>query len=216
MIQYLVVFGIVLGVNLMPVFGPPTWTILVLYRFRSDLNPVALVIVGAIAAASGRLVLGYATRTIRGKLSEKRRKSLDAMRARLERHRKGGLLALFLFALSPLPSAQLFEAAGITGVRLPPLTAAFFVGRVVSYSVYMAGASALKDTDIGKMIRGSFTSPIGIAVQLAFVVLVVLLGRVDWSKRLGDGDDSDVDDSAEARNPAEPRSIDEARDGLGR
>ena len=126
---------------------------------------------------------------IRGKLSEKRRKSLDAMRTRLERHRKAGLLALFLFALSPLPSAQLFEAAGITGVKLPPLTAVFFLGRLISYSVYMAGASALKDTDAGKLIRDSFTSPIGIAVQLAFVALVVLLGRVDWSKRFG-GDEA--------------------------
>ena len=201
MIEYLIVFGIVLGVNLMPAFGPPTWTILVLYRFRSDLNPVALVIVGAITAASGRLVLGYATRAIRGKLSEKRRKSLDAMRRRLEGHRKAGLLALFLFALSPLPSAQLFEAAGITGVKLPPLTAAFFFGRVISYSIYMAGASALKDTNVGKMVRDSFTSPIGISVQVAFVVLVVLLGRIDWSKRFGDDDEPESRSDAQFTRP---------------
>ena len=198
MLAYLAVFGIVLGVNLMPAFGPPTWTILVLYRFRSDLNPVALVIVGAIAAALGRLALGYATRAIRGRLSEKRRKSLDAMRTRLERHRRAGLVALFLFALSPLPSAQLFEAAGITGVKLPPLTAAFFLGRIVSYSIYMAGASALKDTDVGEMIRDSFTSPVGIALQVVFLALVVIIGRVDWSKRFGGGGDSDGDGTGHA------------------
>jgi uncharacterized membrane protein YdjX (TVP38/TMEM64 family) len=184
-LSYLAVFGIVLGVNLMPAFGPPTWSILVLYRFQSDLSPVALVIVGAMAAALGRLALGYATRALRGKLSEERRKSLDAMRDRLEQHRRAGLLGLFLFALSPLPSAQLFEAAGITGVKLPPLTAAFFLGRIVSYSMYMAGASALKGTDVGEMIRDSFTSPVGIALQLVFLALVVVIGRVDWSKRLG-------------------------------
>jgi uncharacterized membrane protein YdjX (TVP38/TMEM64 family) len=184
-LSYLAVFGIVLGVNLMPAYGPPTWTILVLYRFQSDLNPVALVIVGAIGAASGRLALGYATRALRSKLSEERRKSLQALRDRLEQHRKAGLLGLFLFALSPLPSAQLFEAAGITGVKLPPLTAAFFLGRIVSYSIYMAGASALKGTNVGDMVRDSFTSPVGIALQLAFLALVVVIGRVDWSKRLG-------------------------------
>jgi membrane protein YqaA with SNARE-associated domain len=190
-LTYLAVFGIVLGVNLMPAFGPPTWTILVLYRFRSDLNPVALVLVGAVAAASGRLVLGYASHALRGKFSGKRRDSLDAMRTRLEKHRKAGLLGLFLFALSPLPSAQLFEAAGITSVKLPPLTAAFFVGRLVSYSIYMAGASALKDSSVGNMIADSFTNPIGIALQVVFLVLVVLLGRVDWSKRFGNGDHRD-------------------------
>lgn len=126
MLAYLAVFAIVFGVNLMPAFGPPTWSILVLYRFRSDLNPIALVIIGAIAAASGRFILGHAARALRHRLSEKRRHSLDAMRKRLERHRKTGLLALLLFALSPLPSAQLFEAAGLTGVALLPITGAFF------------------------------------------------------------------------------------------
>lgn len=198
MLTYVAVFGIVLAVNLMPAFGPPTWTILVLYRFRSDLNPVALVAVGAVAAALGRLALGYASHALRGKFSEKRRESLDAMRSRLGQHRKAGLLGLFLFALSPLPSAQLFEAAGITGVKLPPLTAAFFVGRIVSYSIYMAGASALKGSSVGNMIVDSFTNPIGIALQVLFLLLVVLLGRVDWSKRFGKGDGQDGSASGQA------------------
>lgn len=187
---YVVVLCIVLGVNLMPAFGPPTWTILVLYRFRSDLNPVALVVVGAIGAAAGRLALGYATRALRSHISARRRESLDTLKQRLQRHQKSGLVALFVFALSPLPSAQLFEAAGLTGVRLPPLTAAFFTGRLVSYSLYVAGASALKNTDTGTLIAKSFTNPIGVALQVAFLGLVVVLGRVDWSKRLGKNDPS--------------------------
>jgi hypothetical protein len=40
-----------------------------------------------------------------------------------------------LFAAAPLPSAQLFEAAGLARVRLRHLVAAFFVGRLVSYSI---------------------------------------------------------------------------------
>jgi uncharacterized membrane protein YdjX (TVP38/TMEM64 family) len=183
---YVWVLLVVLGVNLMPAFGPPTWTILVLYRFRSDLNPVVLVLVGALGAAVGRLVLGYATRAMRSHISDKRRDSLDALRERLEKHRRSGLLALFLFALSPLPSAQLFEAAGLTGVPLPPLTLSFFTGRLVSYSLYVAGASALKTSSAGSLIADSFTNPIGIALQVTFLVLVVLLGRIDWRRRLGD------------------------------
>ena len=183
--SYAVVLLIVLGINLMPAFGPPTWTILVLYRFRSDLNPVALVLLGAVGAAAGRLALGYATRELRNRISDDRRDSLDALKQRLERHRKSGLLTLFLFALSPLPSAQLFEAAGLTGVRLPPLTASFFAGRLISYSIYVAGASALKSTNAGTLLTNSFTNPIGIAVQIILLGMVVLLSRIDWRKRLG-------------------------------
>ena len=49
------------------------------------------------------------------------------LRQAVERNRAGSIAGLALFALSPLPSAQLFIAAGVTGVRLLPLTAAFFV-----------------------------------------------------------------------------------------
>ena len=184
MSSYLFVFAIVFGVNLLPAFGPPTWSILVLYRLQSDLNPVALVAAGAVAAASGRLLLAHATRLLRGHLSERRRRSLDAMREALQRRRSAGLLALLLFALSPVPSAQLFEAAGLTGVAIEPLTAAFFVGRLVSYSVYVAGASAVKESNFGEMLRSSLTSPVGIGLNIAMLALVVLLGRVDWTQHL--------------------------------
>lgn len=33
--DYLLLFLIVFGVNLMPAFGPPTWTILVVYRLNT-------------------------------------------------------------------------------------------------------------------------------------------------------------------------------------
>jgi hypothetical protein len=47
----------VLGVNLMPAFGPPTWSILVLYTLNTDLPRGLVVITGAIAAALGRYLL---------------------------------------------------------------------------------------------------------------------------------------------------------------
>jgi hypothetical protein len=90
-----------------------------------------------------------------------------------------------LFALSPVPSAQLFEAAGLIGVRLVPLTAAFFAGRIVSYSIYVAGAGAAKHTSAGALVTSSLTSPWGIAVQVALLVGIAGLTRIDWAGRLG-------------------------------
>jgi uncharacterized membrane protein YdjX (TVP38/TMEM64 family) len=54
------------------------------------------------------------------------------------------LTGLALFALSPLPSAQLFVAAGLVDASLLPLTAAFFAGRIVGYTLYVTAASAAK------------------------------------------------------------------------
>ena len=49
--EYLIFFALVLGVNMLPAFGPPTWSIIALYAFNSDLSLAALVGTGALAAA---------------------------------------------------------------------------------------------------------------------------------------------------------------------
>jgi membrane protein YqaA with SNARE-associated domain len=183
-LSYLGVFAVVFGVNLLPVLGPPTWSILVLYRLHSGLNAVALVGVGALAAALGRFVLGHVARTFRPLLSTERRSNLDAVATAVRGHRRSSVIGLALFALSPVPSAQLFEAAGIAGAPLAPLTLAFFAGRVVSYGIYVAGASALKNSSVGDAFRDSLTSPSGIALQILMIFALVLLARVDWRRHL--------------------------------
>lgn len=186
MIEYLTLFAIVLGVNLLPAFGPPTWAILVLYVLNSDLPPLPTILVAAVAAALGRFLLGHSFRLIGHKLPEKYRRNLTAARTALEKNKRGGLLALGLFALSPVPSAQLFEAAGLTGVRLLPFTIAFFLGRTVSYSIYVFTASGLRATSLGDTFREAITNPIGIAIQVAMLIGLVFLARIDWAKWLGD------------------------------
>jgi uncharacterized membrane protein YdjX (TVP38/TMEM64 family) len=94
---------------------------------------------------------------------------------------------LALFALSPVPSAQLFEAAGLITIRLVPVTAAFFVGRTISYSLYVGGARALSTTDTGEVLLSSLTSPWALGVEILMIVALVLLARVDWRKRLHPG-----------------------------
>jgi membrane protein YqaA with SNARE-associated domain len=181
-LTYLLVAAVVFGVNLLPAFGPPTWSILVFFRLRSDLNPVALVLIGALAAGCGRYLLAEACRHLRGHLSERRTANLAAAKGALTSSRFGSLAGLALFAISPIPSAQLFEAAGLMDVSLLPLIAMFFTGRLVSYSLYVAGASAVKDTNLGKMFAASLTSPVGIAVQVAMLGAVVALTHIDWAK----------------------------------
>jgi membrane protein YqaA with SNARE-associated domain len=171
---------IVFGVNLIPAFGPPTWAVLVYVELNHDLPTVGLVLVGAAAAASGRLVLALAFRRLRDHVSPRRRANLEAAREVLAGSRARSVAGLGLFALSPLPSAQLFEAAGLIGVALLPLTAAFFVGRLVSYSLYVGAAHTAADTSIGQVVLESVRSPVGIAIQVALLAGLVLLTRIDW------------------------------------
>ena len=182
---YFLFFLLVLGVNLLPAFGPPTWSIIALYAFNSDVELVPLVGLGALAAATGRYLLGHATRALGTRfLSEATKANLAAARRALEERRRNGLLALGLFALSPLPSAQLFEAAGLARLPLLPFTAAFFAGRIVSYSIYGLTAQTIRSTSLGDVLREEIGSPLGIALQIAMLAGLVLLARIDWRKHL--------------------------------
>jgi uncharacterized membrane protein YdjX (TVP38/TMEM64 family) len=169
----------------MPAFGPPTWTILVVYRLNTDIPIWLLVLIGAGAAACGRLVLAHAFRLFGRHLSEKSRQNLEAARAALERNRRNTIVALALFAISPIPSAQLFEAAGLAGMRLLGFTAAFFAGRIVSYTIYAYGAGRLRDTSLGEALQGGFNNPWVIGLQVMLIVALVAMTRIKWAKMLG-------------------------------
>ena len=187
MTEYAIALGVIFAVNLLPAFGPPTWAVLVFFYLTFGLAPLILVPVGALAAASGRYVLANTTRRMRPRFSTERLDDLDAVEEALTRNPARARGGLALFALSPVPSAQLFVGAGLLTVPLLPLTAAFFCGRVVSYAIYV-GAAAATSQSLGAIVQDSFSSPLGVAVQLGMLGLLVLLLRVDWSKRLrGDG-----------------------------
>ena len=185
MLELLTLFAIVFGVNLMPAFGPPTWAILVLYTLNTQIHPALLIPVAALAAASGRLLLALAFRLLGNKLPKKYRSNLAAAKEAMEKNRRNAILALGLFALSPVPSAQLFEAAGLAGVRLLPFTLAFFLGRAVSYSIYVFTTAGLRATSLGDTFKEAITSPWGIALQVAMLIGLVLFARIDWAKWLG-------------------------------
>ena len=181
--QYLAVGAIVFSVNLLPAFGPPTWAVLVLLKLQWHLAAVPLVLVGAVAAASGRLVLAMPTRRLKPRLPAKSVANLEANGSLLMSHRAGSIVGLALFAVSPLPSAQLFEAAGLLDVPLVPLTVAFFAGRLVSYSLYV-GAASIAQANLGQVFESVFTSPWSWVVEVALLAGLVLLAQVNWADRL--------------------------------
>jgi membrane protein YqaA with SNARE-associated domain len=171
-----IALGVIFAVNLLPAFGPPTWAVLVFFSLQYDLPAVPLVLGGALAAASGRFLLATGARRLRPRFSAARLRRLDRAQAALVADRGRTAAGLGLFALSPVPSGQLFVAAGLMTVPLAPLTAAFFAGRLVSYSIYV-GAAGLAADNLGDVVLDALTSPLGMGLQLAMlVVLGFLLG----------------------------------------
>lgn len=182
MSNYLLAMAVIGGANLLPAFAPPTWSILVFFTLRYHMNPVALVLLGVISATLGRAILANVFRTIRRWLPKGYVENMERIGARIEANPKRAIGLLTLFFLSPISSAQLFEAAGIIKkIALGPLLLAFAGGRLISYSIYVSGASALKETSLGQIVQKEFTSPIAIVIQILLIVGLVALGNVKWN-----------------------------------
>lgn len=173
-VELAIALGVVFLVNLLPAFGPPTWAVLVFFSIDYDLPAVPLVLGGALAAASGRYLLANGARRLRPRLSAARLQSLDRAQDALVADRRRTTAGLGLFALSPVPSGQLFVGAGLMTVPLLPLTAAFFAGRLVSYSIYVSAAN-LAEQSLGGVVTEALTSPLGMGLQLAMLVALGLL-----------------------------------------
>ena len=183
MTDWLVVAAVVLGVNLMPVLGPPTWLVLVLLRLNLHVSLVPLVVIGSLSATAGRLLLALGTRRVARRLPAERVASLEAAGALLKQNRLRSAVGLGVFLVSPLPSAQLFEAAGLMRLALRPLAVAFFVGRTASYSLY-AGAATAAERSFGSALQDSLTSWPSLLLQAGLLLAVWELSRVDWAARL--------------------------------
>lgn len=182
--EYLLAFGIIFGINLLPAFAPPTWTVLVFLELNYEFSPPALISTGLIAAASGRWLLAVASRKLSGNFSVAYRHNLKALGDRISRIQGHAIATLLLFFFSPLSSAQLFIAAGfMQTLKIGRLILAFVAGRSISYTTYVLGAAEFAKTDLGSVVVENLTSPWFIVLQLVLLIMVTSLGRINWDER---------------------------------
>lgn len=180
---YLVMALVITGLNLLPAFAPPTSVVVVWFTLVWDLDPLVVVPVAALAAGLGRYGLARATRLLRHRMSPQRVASLGAASDYLTGDSRRAAAGVGVFFVAPLPSNQLFEAAGLLTVPLWPLVAAFVSGRLITFSIY-AGAASMAEDSLQEALVDAALSPWGVVVQVAGIVALVLLARVDWRRVL--------------------------------
>lgn len=156
--------------------------LLVYFELQYELHPIGLILTGAVAATSGRAVLGYGMRRLAPRLPARYVANMESAGRYFTRNKPLAYGTVATFFFSPLSSAQLFAAAGIMRtVALNPLLVLFFVSKLISYSIYVLGTHTLKTTDFGKLAVDQLTSPLGIAVQVLLVLAVIAVGLKDWN-----------------------------------
>ncbi|HYL68971.1 MAG TPA: hypothetical protein VEX69_07390 [Candidatus Limnocylindria bacterium] len=180
----LILFLVVFLLNIIPAFAPPTWMVFSFlgFRFPSHVD-WSFALVGAVAAATGRSLLGKLSRTIIRNhwLSEAAKENVDSLKLELEKRPKLTFGLFLFYAFTPLPSNYLFIAYGLTTMPLMRLVAPFFIGRFVSYTFWAKSAAA-----VSRKLELEGTEAIGyfslyfVLTQFALLAVVYAFTRVDW------------------------------------
>ena len=180
----LLVFVIVLALNIIPAFAPPTWMVFSFLGFRFPEHAGwTLAITGALAATIGRCILAEMSRVIvRGHwLGAASRNNLDSLRDELQRRPRLTFSLLLFYAFTPLPSNSVFIAYGLTTMNILRIAIPFFLGRFVSY-LFWARSSALvsRKFDVDKSEALGYFSVYFVLTQLALIGIVYIFARIDW------------------------------------
>lgn len=180
----LYLFAIIFVLNSLPAFAPPTWIVLSAIGLSSpDETPWLTALVAAAAATAGRLVLAkLAYIIVRQRwLSARTRENIDLVKDRLATQPAltfGGFLA---YTCSPFPSNALFIAYGLTSLPLAPVALASFIGRFVTYSVWVV--MAMEVAQEAMLDQGAVFVYLGgyVVLTQAFMLAVLLLfAKLDW------------------------------------
>lgn len=151
--------------------------------FRPGVNLWLTVLTAATAATAGRLALAKMAYLLVRKrwLSARTQENVDLVKARLEKHRALTFGAVLAYTCSPLPSNSLFIAYGLTSLPLAPVAAASFIGRFLTYSVWVVMAMEVAQKVV--VDEGSVFAYLGgyfVVTQVLMLALVGLFTKLDW------------------------------------
>jgi hypothetical protein len=179
----LAAFALIFAINLMPALMPASWMVMAFFYIQFDLPLLVLTIGGAIASACGRLLLAKGSAWTKRALPRASREDLDELGAFLDERRHVLAPTAFLYALTPLPTNNLFVAAGLAGVSLVHVIAGFLAARMIVDSIFVWTTERVFD-NLGDVFSGAYGSWVAIALQAASVTSILLLYRVPWARWL--------------------------------
>lgn len=150
---------------------------LVIFFLGSVLDPFFVAVSGGLGAALGEFsgyALGYYGRTV---VSEERRRKMDYMVKVFDRY---GPVAIFLFALTPLPDDLLFIPLGVMRYAFwKAFIPALFGKTLMTFILAYSGQQSI--TIIETLFAGS--GLLGTVITSALLILIIVaMIKIDWEK----------------------------------
>jgi membrane protein YqaA with SNARE-associated domain len=150
---------------------------LFIYVAGGFLDPLALSMASGLGSAIGELsgyVIGYYGQTV---LSEERRRKMKYMVKIFDRY---GALAIFFFALTPLPDDLLFIPLGVMRYNFVKAFLPSIFGKIImSFIIAYSGRMSLEFMKI-ILVEGGWVGTLLTALLLTAIILLML--KIDWEK----------------------------------
>jgi hypothetical protein len=188
---FLIAMVVVFLINLSPGFMPSTWMVLAFFYIQFDLPLVPLAICGALVSGLGRFCLANGSSWFTDHFMTGKKDDLQSLGDYLER--KHGLVAgfVFVYSLLPLPTTNLFLAAGMTRVNLAYVLGGFYAARLPADLFWIWTTNAtFQSLDEVFARSGNLIAIVLQAGALLSVGLLYFLPWGKWLKRYIDGHDA--------------------------
>jgi len=173
---YIGAFMIALLGSLVPFLPVPYLLPIVL--MSKTLDPLLLGVLAGVGGALGKLTSYGLGRFSRRLLSEERRKKMTYLGNAIGKY---GAVAVFLFALTPLPDDVIYIPVGLTGLNLAKFMIANMLGKIVlSWIVAYTGRLYF---DIAELLLGKEGSLEAVVVAIiAMAIITIILLKIDWEE----------------------------------
>lgn len=155
---------------------PIPYTLLI-YLLGAVLDPFFLAIAGGVGSAIGEFsgyVLGYYGRVLVG---EDQQRKMDYMLKFFYRY---GSVAIFLFALTPLPDDLLFIPLGIMRYKFLKAFIPCFLGKISM--CFILAYSGRLSIDIIRVLFGGDGFIVVVVTSALLVAIMVAMLKIDWEK----------------------------------
>jgi hypothetical protein len=176
--------ALVFLINLVPAFMPSSWMVLAFFYIKFGLPLLALTVGGSILSGLGRLALARASLILKRRFLKGKESDLDELGGFLNDHRNYVGLTVFLYTLSPLPTNNLFIAAGMVEVNMARVLLGFWAGRIPANTLLVWTTDKVFSHGLKSLFEGAYGDWVAIALQLASLGSIVLLYMLPWGRWL--------------------------------
>jgi len=179
--SYVGVFTISL-VGAMSIIVPIPYTFIILtLGMGGKMNPLLLTVAGGLGSSVGEssgYILGYYGRSA---ISEKQQRKMDYMLRIFDHY---GPIAIFLFALTPLPDDLLFIPLGMLRYKFTKVFIPCILGKTLMCAILAYGGQMFGN--ILSILFGESTPQmellISVITAIALVFILVAMLKIDWEK----------------------------------